>query len=427
MKYTAPKGTKDRLPNETKVWQMVERHFADLCQRFSYREIRVPTFEQTELFTRGVGEGTDIVQKEMYTFLDKGDRSMTLRPEGTAGVMRSYVENGLASEPSPLKLYYILSAFRYEKMQKGRYREFHQMGCELLGSESPLADAELISLLTIFFYELGLTKINLKINSIGCPKCRPAYREALQDYFRPHLDDLCDDCKTRFEINPLRLLDCKVESCIALAKNAPKQLDYLCEDCKDHWAELRLLLDGMEIPYEVDPQVVRGLDYYTRTVFEFVSENVGTQGTICGGGRYDGLIEELGGNATPGVGFAMGVERLLLEMEGQGIKFPDYDPPELFLVSFPEFADKAGILCHRLRQAGIHAEADVLGRSMKAQMKAANRSNAQFMMVLGEEEFSKNYGKIKRMSDGLEKEMSFDSLVEFFMMQAMEREGFLNG
>lgn len=427
MKYTAPRGTKDILPSETRSWQWIEQAFADVCRRFSYREIRIPTFESTELFQRGVGEGTDVVQKEMYTFTDRSGRSLTLRPEGTAGVMRSFVENGLSSEPSPVKLYYNISAFRYEKMQKGRYREFHQLGCECLGSDSAWADAELISLFDTFLKELGLQNISLKINSIGCPACRPAYREELKAYFRPKLAEMCEDCRKRYDLNPLRLLDCKQERCSAIAKDAPIQLDYLCPDCQEHWREVTSTLDGMGVRYEVDPMIVRGLDYYTRTVFEFVSENVGTQGTICGGGRYDGLIEEIGGPPTAGVGFAFGVERLLLEMEGRKMELPGYEPPTLFIAAFPEFARDGALLCYRLRQAGIHADADVVGRSMKAQLKYANRIKAEYLFVLGQEEVERNYGKIKRMSDGHEKETSFEGLVEFFMKSNLEREEIFNG
>lgn len=414
MKYSAPKGTRDILPSETRVWQIAEERFAEVCRRFSYREIRIPTFEQTELFQRGVGDTTDIVQKEMYTFEDKGGRSITLRPEGTAGVVRSYVENGLASEPSPLKLYYNITAFRYEKMQKGRYREFHQMGCECLGTSAPEADVELITLLYTFFRELGLETIKLKINSIGCPNCRPAYREKLKQHLAPVLGELCEDCRKRYEANPMRILDCKNEHCHELAAEAPVQLDELCPDCREHWNTVIRLLNAAGIPYEIDTHIVRGLDYYSRTVFEFVSENVGTQGTICGGGRYDGLVEDIGGAPTPGVGFAFGVERLLLELEGRGIKFPDYDKPKLFIAAFPESREDAAVLTYRLRAAGIHAETDVAGRSFKAQMKYANRIEAEYLLVLGKDEIEKNYGKIKKMSDGTEQELPLTDLEEYF-------------
>lgn len=417
MNYTAPRGTKDVLPPESQAWQKVEAKFRELCKRFSYGEVRTPTFEQTELFARGVGDATDVVQKEMYNFEDRGGRAMTLRPEGTAGVVRAYLEHGLSSLPSPQKLFYIISAFRYEKMQKGRYREFEQMGCECFGSAEPSADAEIISLLWIFFSELGMADISLQLNSIGCPKCRPAYLDQLRDYLRPHLDELCEDCQKRFETNPMRILDCKQESCQAVTKDAPSPLDTLCPDCQAHWDELLRLLDYFEIPYRINKRIVRGLDYYTRTVFEFISDNVGSQGTICGGGRYDGLVEELGGQPTPAVGFALGVERLLLELEAQGLLPEPDNQPDIFIASFPAYQDQASAFAYRLRAAGIHAESDILGRSFKAQMKHANRTAARYLMVFGEEEAARLNGKIKRMSDGEELEMSFDELVQFLLQQ----------
>ncbi|MDO5033516.1 MAG: histidine--tRNA ligase [Eubacteriales bacterium] len=418
MNYAAPRGTKDVLPQDSQAWQKVEAKFRELGQRFSYAEIRTPTFEQTELFARGVGDATDVVQKEMYNFEDKGGRAMTLRPEGTAGVVRAYLEHGLASLPSPQKLYYIISAFRYEKMQKGRYREFEQLGCECFGSAAPTADAELISLLWIFFSELGLTDIGLQINSIGCPDCRPAYLDQLRDYLRPRLGELCEDCQKRFETNPMRILDCKQESCQAVTKDAPAPLDALCPACQDHWQELLGLLDAFEIPYIINKRIVRGLDYYTRTVFEFISENVGSQGTICGGGRYDGLVAELGGQDTPAVGFALGVERLLLELEAQDLLPQEDRQPDIFVASFPAFRDQAAAFTYRLRAAGIHAESDILGRSFKAQMKHANRTGARYLMVFGEEEAARLNAKLKRMSDGAELEMSFDELVQFLLQKA---------
>lgn len=417
MIFNAPRGTKDILAPQSKVWRKVEDKFAEVCERFSYEEIRTPTFEQTELFQRGVGDTTDVVQKEMYNFLDKGGRSMTLRPEATAGVVRAYLEHGLASTPSPQKLFYFISAFRYEKAQKGRYREFYQLGCECFGSESASVDAELISLLWIFFSELGLQHLRLHLNSIGCPKCRPVYMEKLKDYLRPHLPDLCEDCQSRFERNPLRILDCKVDSCQCITQGAPTPLDTLCEDCQEHWAHLRELLDIFGLEYTIDPRIVRGLDYYTRTVFEYVSEDVGTQGTICGGGRYDGLVKELGGEETPAVGFSIGMERLLMELEAQGINLEESLEPTIFIASFPEYRDKANAFCYRLRAAGVHAEADIIGRSFKAQMKHANRCNAKYLLVFGEEENEKMYARIKRMSDGQEFEMNFDEVVQFFISE----------
>jgi len=410
MQIKAPRGTKDILPDQISVWQYVESVFQQICHNFNYKEIRIPTFEQTELFQRGVGDTTDIVQKEMYTFPDKAGRSMTLRPEGTAGVIRAYLENGLSSAGSPLKLYYILNNFRYEKMGKGRYREFYQMGCEIIDSSEATADVELISLLYSFFEKLGLKKINLKINSIGCPKCKPGYSEKLKDYLRPHLDDLCINCQERFDRNPFRILDCKIDQETEIVKNAPLQKDYLCNDCQEHQQAVLEQLDEIGLNYEIDGHIVRGLDYYSRTVFEFVSENVGTQGTICGGGRYDGLVEELGGPQTPAVGFALGVERLLLEMESQNIKFPEESPVDLYILSFPDTISKVASLSHKLRAQDITVEYDLMNRSFKAQMKHANRVKAKYLIVLGADEINSGRAQLKRMVDGLEKEIELASL-----------------
>ncbi|NLM19559.1 MAG: histidine--tRNA ligase [Clostridiaceae bacterium] len=413
MTIKAPKGTRDVLPAETPAWQYVEQKYRSVCARFNFQEIRIPTFEQTELFQRGVGDTTDIVQKEMYTFNDKGGRSMTLRPEGTAGVVRAYLENGLSSEPSPQKLYYILNNFRYEKMGKGRYREFNQMGCELFGSVESTADAEVISLLFLFFRELGLREINLKINSIGCPKCRPEYLELLRDYFRSHLNDLCDNCQDRFERNPMRILDCKDDAENAIVKNAPLQIDHLCPECQEHFDNLCNELDNLGFAYEIDGHIVRGLDYYTRTVFEFVSNNVGTQGTICGGGRYDGLIEELGGQATPAVGFALGVERLLMELNSQSVKLPSVVGPDIYLVSFPDTVNQAAKICFDLRTLNITAESNVTARSFKAQMKYADRIGAKYIVVLGEDELKSKMVKLKRMSDSREIKLRLADLANY--------------
>lgn len=410
MKISAPKGTRDILPPESTVWQWVEQIFADVCHLFAYREIRIPTFEQTGLFTRGVGDTTDIVQKEMYTFLDKGKRSMTLRPEGTAGVVRSYLENGMPSWPSPVRLYYNITAFRYENVQKGRYREFHQFGCEAFGSEGPLIDAEQISLLALFFQKLGLRHTSLRLNSIGCPACRPAYHEQLRQWLRPHLDALCPTCKDRFERNPLRILDCKESSCQEVTADAPAQLDNLCPDCEAHFTGLTRALDNYGQKYEIDRRIVRGLDYYTRTVFEFVSDNVGTQGTICGGGRYDGLVEATGGPATPAIGFALGVERLLLELREQGIVLPQPDKSDIFIAIAGDFSQTAAQLCHKLRQAGSMAETDLLGRSLKAQMKYAAKTGIRFVLVLGEDEIRTKSANLRCLADGSEQKISIEDI-----------------
>lgn len=411
MKINAPKGTRDILPGEVAGWQHVEKVFAEICGRFGYQEIRIPTFEQTDLFQRGVGDTTDIVQKEMYTFLDKGGRSMSLRPEGTAGVVRSFLENGMASWPSPVRLYYNITAFRYENVQKGRYREFHQFGCEAFGAVGPAVDAELISLLSLFFQTLGLQRTSLRINSIGCPECRLAYQAKLRDYLRPHLDDLCGNCKDRFEKNPLRIIDCKEEKCKVWTKDAPAQLDNLCPACQTHFDGLCANLDALGLDYTIDRQIVRGLDYYTRTVFEFVSENVGTQGTICGGGRYDGLVAEVGGPPTPGIGFALGVERLIMELAAQGISLPAAPPVTLYLAVLGQTGPQSRALCFKLRQAGIRAETDLLDRSLKAQMKYAGKSGACYVLVLGEDEAAAGKARLRSLlRENVESLVDLDAL-----------------
>lgn len=405
MNLNAPRGTRDILPEEAERRRALERVFADVCERYGFGEIRVPTFEHTELFVRGVGDASDIVRKEMYTFTDKGDRSLTLRPEGTAGVARAYVEQGMSSWPAPVKLWYNMNMFRYEKMQKGRYREFWQLGCEVFGSESPQADAQVIGLLVTFFGELGLDEVDLEINSIGCPACRADYHEALRRYYAPHVKDMCEDCHDRFERNPLRMLDCKETYCQSLALKAPSQLDYLCDECRVHFENVKSYLDEMEIAYRLNTRLVRGLDYYTKTVFEFVSSHVGTQGTICGGGRYDGLVREIGGIDVPGVGFALGVERLLLELEAQNVPFGKAQSPDLFIASFPSTAAYALDLAQTLIRSGLKVETDVMSRSLKAQFKAADRMEAYYVLVLGDTEVSNSRGKLRRLSDGSEQDV----------------------
>ena len=414
MKITAQKGTRDILPSEIHKWQKAARTFADVCHMYGYEEIRIPTFEDTNLFQRGVGDTTDVVQKEMYTFEDKGGRSITLRPEGTAGVVRSYIENGMASLPMPVRLFYDITAFRYEKMQKGRYREFHQFGLESFGSAGPEIDAEIISVVDVFFRKMGLNKISLHINSIGCPECRKAYNALLKDHFRPHITSMCEDCQNRFERNPLRMIDCKVDAEKDVIKNAPRQIDHLCDDCREHFEILKKRLDNMGISYVVDPNIVRGLDYYTRTVFEFVSENVGTQGTICGGGRYDGLVESLGGAPTPGIGFAMGVERFLLEAEAQGVDLGNPNKVKIFFVSMSDNArDSISKLCYDLRLKGIGCEQDLMGRAFRAQMKYAGKSGIPYMAVIGDDELSSGEIKVKRMEDGSETVVKIEELGDY--------------
>lgn len=407
MKFSLQKGTKDILPDEIHRWQKAEKIFASVAEQYGFREIRIPTFEQTELFTRGVGDSTDVVRKEMYTFDDKGGRSITLRPEGTAGVVRSFIENGMSSLAGPVRLYYNITAFRYEKMQKGRFREFHQFGLEAFGSKGPQIDAEVISILVLFFERMGLSQTQLRINSIGCPTCRVTYHEKLKSYFSETVSGMCGDCKVRFEINPLRMLDCKEEYCHTLTAKAPRQIDFLCEECQSHFDGLKSSLDTLGIQYVVDSGIVRGLDYYTRTVFEFVSEHVGTQGTICGGGRYDKLIESMGGSSVPGIGFAMGVERFLLEADAQGIVIDKENAVQLYLANFSEETrEYCQKLAYGLRRAGIGCETDVMGRSFRAQLKYAGKAEIPFMAVIGTDEINAGIIRLKRMSDGFESELS---------------------
>lgn len=409
----APKGTKDIIPSESYKWQYIEGIITELCRNYGYKEIRTPVFEHTELFQRGVGDTTDIVQKEMYTFLDKGERSITLRPEGTAGVVRSYIENGMTSLPQPVKLYYNIAAYRYEKMQKGRYREFHQFGVEAFGSEGPSIDVEIISMLDMLFHKLGITDISLNINSIGCPECRKQYNESLREYLKPALDSLCDTCKSRYGRNPLRILDCKEEKCKVYTADAPSLIDHICGNCKEHFEGLKNGLDNLGIQYKIDEKIVRGLDYYTKTVFEFVSNNIGAQGAVCGGGRYDGLVEACGGKPTPGIGFAVGIERLLLVMEGQGIHISEPNNMDIFIAAIGDKANQyAQRLVYGLRKKGISAEKDLMNRSLKAQMKYADKMGAIYSMVLGDDEIDKNKAVLKNMKSGDVEEISLDSVFE---------------
>jgi len=411
MKYSVPKGTKDILPEDIYRWQKAEQVFAEVCAQYGYGEIRIPTFEQTDLFQRSVGDTTDVVQKEMYTFDDKGGRSITLRPEGTAGVVRSFIEHGMTSLPSPVRMYYNITAFRYENVQKGRFREFHQFGLEAFGAKGPAIDAEIISILVLFFARMGLSQTRLCINSIGCPVCRTGYNKILTDYYRPDLGRMCHDCKGRFEKNPLRMLDCKEDYCRGLAAAAPKLLDHLCPDCLEHFEGLKANLDSLEINYTVDPGIVRGLDYYTRTVFEFVSEHVGTQGTICGGGRYDGLIETMGGQPTPGIGFAMGVERFLMEVAAQEIEIEKTPQVLVYIANMDaKGAVYAQKLAFALRKEGIGCETDLVERSFKAQLKYAGKSGAPYLLVLGADEIDSGKARIKRMSDGVQTDIDLTDI-----------------
>lgn len=413
MLIQAPKGTRDILPSEVHRWQYVENVFHKLCGSFGYNEIRIPVFEHTELFQRGVGDATDIVQKEMYTFYDKGGRNITLRPEGTAGVARSYIQNSMASLPQPVKLFYNITAYRYENVQKGRYREFSQFGVEVFGSAEPAADVEVISLLFMFFERLGITNTGLSINSIGCPVCRTAYNEKLKQYLRPRLNELCDNCKERFDRNPLRVIDCKEERCKKVTIGAPSMPDNLCGECGAHFEGLKAGLDNLGIGYKVDPGIVRGLDYYTKTVFEFISENVGSQGTICGGGRYDGLIETCGGAPAPGVGFALGVERLLMELDSRGIVFGGQPALDIYIAALGEKASEyAQKLTFGLRSCCVGAETDLMGRSLRAQMKYADKKGFSYTVVLGDDEIESGKCVLRDMRSGEQKDVSLDSIID---------------
>lgn len=411
----AIKGTKDVLPKDVHKNQYIEATALDIASKFGYKEIRTPVFEHTELFQRGVGDTTDVVQKEMYTFDDKGGRSITLRPEGTAGAVRSFLENGLCNEALPQKVCYLTSCYRYEKPQAGRLREFHQFGVECFGTASPLADAEIIALAKSIFDTLGVRDLSLEINSIGCPKCRAEYHKALKEYFASRKDELCDTCKGRLDRNPMRILDCKSPICHEIAQGAPVVIDYLCDECKEHFEKVQKYLDAQNIEYKINPQIVRGLDYYTKTVFEFVSNSIGAQGTVCGGGRYDGLVEELGGQHTASLGFAMGLERLMLLMEAQGCEFPQAEKPDLFIVALGEKATlKALEIAKDMREEGFSALLDLNQRSVRAQMKYADKLGAKFNVVIGDNEVGNKIAKLKNMQTGEETEINLDTFVSGF-------------
>ncbi|MBQ5929705.1 MAG: histidine--tRNA ligase, partial [Clostridia bacterium] len=407
-------GTKDVLPQDSFKWQFVESTAREIAGLFQLKEIRTPTFEHTELFQRGVGDTTDIVTKEKYTFKDKGDRSITLKPEGTAGAVRAFIENGLANGVLPAKMYYITPAFRYERPQAGRLREFHQFGVEIFGAKGAQTDAEAVVMADTLLKKLGLN-VKLYINSIGCPTCRAAYNKALKEYFAERLGELCYDCKTRYEKNPLRLLDCKEENCRKINANAPSILDYLCDDCKTHFDEFKTCLSLAGVDYEIDPRIVRGLDYYTRSVFEFVSTSIGAQGTVCAGGRYDGLIAELGGNPMPAVGFAAGIERLLMVMEQSGVVIPEPQKPTVYIAGMDaECRKKAFALAIALRKNGVLVEIDHMERSVKAQFKYADKLGAKYVAVIGGNELENGVMNVKNMADGTSEPVSFANAIEYF-------------
>jgi len=407
MAIKAPKGTKDTMPRDSYKVQYIEKEFSELCRLYGFGEVRTPMFESTELFNRGVGETTDIVQKEMYTFEDLGHRSITLKPEGTSPAVRAFIESHDYAEMQPTKYYYDTPCFRYERPQAGRLREFHQFGVENFGTPDMMADAEVIALASDFIKKIGIEDVELRINSVGCRECRPVYRKALQDYLRPYYEELSDISKDRFESNPMRIIDSKDITDQRIAKDAPYMLDYLCDDCKAAFEALKTNLDAMGISYVVDPRIVRGLDYYTKTAFEFVTTKIGAQGTICGGGRYDHLVEEIGGPSIPGVGFGLGKERLLILMEQNDIVVDDPNVPDIS-VSF--IGDKARLyaldLVHKLRAGGVSAIIDTLNRNLKGQMKYANKLNARYSVVIGENEIEKGIVTLKNMYSGEQKEIS---------------------
>ncbi len=413
MRFKAPRGTRDVLPPESNLWLFVEDTFRRVCARYGYQEIRTPTFEDTELFTRGLGEGSDVVSKEMYTFVDRGGRSLTLRPEGTAPVVRAYIEHGLARQNTVHKFSYIISFFRYERPQAGRLREPHQVGVEALGSPSPLLDAEVVALGMDYCAELGMSGHVLSLNSIGCPACRPRYREELQRFIEPILAELCPDCQRRYATNPLRVLDCKEERCKQLTAEAPTTLDFLCDECRDHFDEVLRLLDAAQVPYEIDRRLVRGLDYYTRTAFEIKHPSLGAQDAVLGGGRYDGLVEACGGKPTPGIGFGSGIERCLLALGEEAARRAPAPPRPVFVAPLGAQArPQAFALISALRQAGIAVETDYFERSLKAQLKAADRLGAPLAVILGEDELRENKVLLRDLASGEQTLVPWDEAVQ---------------
>lgn len=406
-----PKGTKDIMPADVYKWQFVEGKFRTICEKYGFREIRTPMFEHTELFRRGIGDTTDVVQKEMYSFTDLGNRGITLKPEGTSPAVRSFVEHKLYAEVQPTKMFYITPCFRYEKPQNGRQRQFHQFGVETFGTPNMLADAEVICLAHDFLTEMGIKDITLKINSVGCPACRAKYRHALKEFLKPNYDRLCNTCKDRYERNPMRILDCKSETCQEIVQGAPLMKDYLCDDCKKAFEDVQTNLRASGIDFTIDPKIVRGLDYYTKTAFEFVTNSLGAQGTVCGGGRYDHLVEELGGPPIPGVGFGLGIERLLMLMEANGVEIPKPEPLKALIVFMGDRAkEKAISLTRKLRLEGLKVEMDTLSRNMKGQLKYADRLDADYAVVIGENELEQGGVSLKDMRNSSQSFVKFEDL-----------------
>jgi len=413
---TRPRGTNDIFPGEVEKWQCLERHMHRICREYGYSEIRTPVFEHTELFMRGVGDTTDVVKKEMYTFSDRGNRSITLRPENTAPVVRAFLENKLYARPQPVKLYYIGPMFRYDRPQSGRFRQFHQFGVEVFGTRDPAVDAEVIAMAMDFYGRLGLKNLELQINSVGCSRCRPALRQKLRDFFHERLEELCNHCRERLKKNPLRILDCKEDRCRKAGVDAPATVDCLCADCKGHFETVKKFLDVLNIRYTVNHRLVRGLDYYTHTAFEITAPDIGAQSSIGGGGRYDALVETCGGPPTPGVGFALGIERILLAMERQGITGEEKSGPVVFVVTAGQVQAAVAAsfkMLFKLRAAGIPADKDYLNRSMKAQMKYAGKTGARYVVITGEEELEKGMVMVRDMDAGKQETVPAGEVVKY--------------
>jgi histidyl-tRNA synthetase len=418
MLTTRPRGTNDILPGEIEKWHYLENEMRRLCREYGYSEIRTPIFEHTELFLRGVGDTTDIVEKEMYTFIDRGKRSITLRPENTAPVVRAYLENKLYALPQPVKLFYIGPMFRYDRPQAGRFRQFHQFGVEVFGSQDPAVDAEVISMSMDFYHRLGLRNLELHVNSVGCPQCRPVLLQQLRAYFRPHLKDLCNNCRERFEKNPLRILDCKEPHCREIGKNAPTTIDCLCSACSEHFSAVKENLELMGIPYQEDRLLVRGLDYYTHTAFEIMAPDIGAQSSIGGGGRYNGLVEVCGGPPIPGIGFALGIERIILAMEQQHLPIGQPGGIDVFVVTAGQVAAGEAIRqLQKIRAAGISADKDYMSRSLKAQMKFAGKVGAKYAVIIGEDEIKQGVVAVRNMSLGEQKSIALEQLVIYLKEQ----------
>ncbi|PKM80926.1 MAG: histidine--tRNA ligase [Firmicutes bacterium HGW-Firmicutes-14] len=414
MLTAGPKGTNDIMPGEIEKWHYIEETVRDICREYGYREIRTPVFEHTELFQRGVGDTTDVVEKEMYTFRDKGKRSISLRPEGTASVVRAFVEHKTYAQPQPTKVWYMGPMFRYANVQAGRYRQFHQFGVEALGSKDPAVDAEVITMAMDFYGRLGLRDLELHINSVGCSLCRPGHREKLFEYLKPNAKQLCNLCQSRLERNPMRILDCKEENCREISEGAPMTADCLCDDCAGHFEKVKKYLDEVGVSYVINTRLVRGLDYYTNTAFEIMASDIGAQSSIGGGGRYDGLIEEIGGPPTPGIGYALGIERIIAAMERQGLEWPAGRKIYIFIAALGDEAREAAFkLVRDFRREGLTAEMDLMGRSLKAQMKFANRLDSAYTLILGEEELGKGIITVRDMAAGEQQELPLTGIVDY--------------